>query len=164
MSSATVPFVMKELNYTPERTRAERLVSEPFLKWLTCPENILDFNTESFVVDGNCSFFSLLLRSSVFPRYIKSRRKDVWIEKGEFPTAFQHKKIHYCGQPSFPNSILHLLVSSSYYKWQTTFSKVFLGKEKRKKESDNITRKATTDMVDIDAIYQPRWKLSFAKS
>ncbi len=124
MSSVTVLLQLEELKSATERTGAERFVSKTFLKWLTLPEDITGFSTEHlcFVIDGNCSF-SQLLRSSVSSLYGKKRRKNVWIDEGDFPTLSRDRKEHHCEQLPIPIALTLLFDSQYCYKRAACLSK-----------------------------------------
>lgn len=97
-------------------------------------------------------FFPLLLRSSVSPHYIKRRRKDVWIGKGDFPTAFSKEKYIIVGSLLFWTPLHICLSVHPTINDRQAFQSVPWEEKRNKKESDNITRRASTDMVDIDMV------------
>lgn len=72
------------------------------------------------------------------PHYMEKRRKNVWIDQGDFPTLSRDRKEHHCEQLPIPIALTPLFDSQYCYKRTGCLSKTLSGRKTASSEQ-NLT-------------------------
>lgn len=124
MSSVTVLFPLQELKSATERTGAERFVSKTLPKMINPSRRHYRVQHRALVLCHwwQLFFFSVVAFISLLIIW-KKRRKNVWIDEGDFPTLSQDRKEHHCEQLPIPIALTLLFDSRYCYKRAVCLSK-----------------------------------------
>lgn len=124
MSSVTVLFQLEELKSATERTGAERFVSKTLPKMINPSRRHYRVQHRALVLCHwwQLFFFSVVAFISLLIIW-KKRRKNVWIDEGDFPTLSRARKLLHCEQLPIPIALTLLFDSQYCYKRAACLSK-----------------------------------------